>query len=238
MTGPRLAGLRALFAQRDSLETTEAGQRWLAQVTALIEPVDQMAAAAIMQNSQVFGGGFSTHLVGIQWNRVLQVIQIVIARLEAGSYNPQAAGQPVIARANGRVLVGHGRSLEWLKLQGFLSARLGLAVDEFNRESAAGIPTTERLSQMLGACSFAFLVLTAEDEHQDGSRHARENVIHETGLFQGRYGFRRAIVLLEDGCTEFSNIAGLGQIRFPKGNLDASSEEIRKVLEREAIVSK
>jgi predicted nucleotide-binding protein len=38
------------------------------------------------------------------------------------------------------------------------------------------------------------------------------NVIHEAGLFQGRLGFERAIILLEDGCEEFSNIQGYGQI--------------------------
>lgn len=90
---------------------------------------------------------------------------------------------------------------------------------------------------MLDAAVFAFLVMTAEDEHADTTRHARENVIHEVGLFQGRLGFRRAIVLLEDGCSEFSNIQGLGQIRFPKGNIKAKSEEIRDVLKREGLLS-
>ena len=66
--------------------------------------------------------------------------------------------------------------------------------------------------------------------------HARENVIHEAGLFQGRLGFRRAIVLLEEGCAEFSNIKGLGQIRFTKGKIKAVSEEIRQVLEREKLL--
>ncbi len=45
----------------------------------------------------------------------------------------------------------------------------------------------------------------------------------------------RAIVLRQT-CEEFSNIAGLGQIRFPKNNISAQFEEIRKVLEREKIV--
>ena len=74
--------------------------------------------------------------------------------------------------------------------------------------------------------------MTAEDEHADGTQHARENVIHEIGLFQGRNGFERAIVLAEEGCTEFSNIHGLNQIRFPDGDLLARSEQIRQVLER------
>jgi hypothetical protein len=49
-------------------------------------------------------------------------------------------------------------------------------------------------------------------------------------------GFERAIILLEDGCEEFSNVQGLGQIRFPKGNVSAVFEDIRKVLEREGLV--
>ena len=63
--------------------------------------------------------------------------------------------------------------------------------------------------------------------------HARMNVIHEVGLFQGRLGFERASIMLEDGCEEFSNVQGLGQIRFPKGNIKAAFEEVRAVIERE-----
>jgi Predicted nucleotide-binding protein containing TIR-like domain len=48
--------------------------------------------------------------------------------------------------------------------------------------------------------------MTAEDEKPYGKLRARLNVIHEAGLFQGRLGFNKAIVLLEDGCEEFSNI--------------------------------
>ena len=82
----------------------------------------------------------------------------------------------------------------------------------------------------------AFLVMTAEDEQADDKLRARENVVHEAGLFQGRLGFKKAIILLEGDCQEFSNIHGLGQIRFPKGNIKATFEEIREVLEREGIL--
>ena len=108
--------------------------------------------------------------------------------------------------------------------------------DEFNREPTAGMSTKERLAEMLDAACFAFLVMTAEDEHADGSKHARANVIHETGLFQGRLGFTRAIILLEEGCEEFSNIVGITQIRFPKGDITAQFEQVRRVLERERIM--
>ena len=89
---------------------------------------------------------------------------------------------------------------------------------------------------MMDSAGIAFLVMTGEDEQTDGKARARENVVHEVGLFQGRLGFERTIVLLEDSCQQFSNIMGLGQIRFPKGNIEAAFEEIRKVLEREGLL--
>jgi hypothetical protein len=62
------------------------------------------------------------------------------------------------------------------------------------------------------------------------------NIVHEAGLFQRRLGFTKAIVLREEGSAEFSNIQGLGQIRFPKNNIAASFEEVRKVMEREGLL--
>lgn len=134
------------------------------------------------------------------------------------------------------VFIGHGRSHVWRDLKDFIQDRIGLAWDEFNRVPIAGITNIERLHQMLENAAIAFLIMTAEDEQADGNVRARMNVIHEAGLFQGRLGFTRAIILLEEGCEEFSNIQGLGQIRFPKGKISAVFEEIRQVLEREELI--
>jgi predicted nucleotide-binding protein len=141
-----------------------------------------------------------------------------------------------LGKKDGKIFIGHGGSNDWHTLKDFIRDRLKHEYDEFNRDSAAGLTAKERLEQMLDNACFAFLVMTAEDEHADGSRHARENVIHEIGLFQGRLGFSRAIVLLEDGCQEFSNIHGIQQIRFKKGDLHAKREDIRHVLEREGLL--
>lgn len=149
------------------------------------------------------------------------------------------AGKKQIAERHGtHVFIGHGRSKVWRELKDFVQDRLGLSWDEFNRVPVAGLTNIARLSEMLNAAAIALLVLTAEDEMADGGVQARMNIIHEAGLFQGRLGFTKAIVLLEEGCTEFSNIQGLGQIRFPRGNIAASFEEIRRVLEREDLLSK
>jgi len=143
----------------------------------------------------------------------------------------------VAGRVGTNVFIGHGRSTAWRELKDFIQDRLGLPWDEFNRVPVAGVTNIARLSEMLDAAAIALLVMTAEDEMADGGVQARMNVVHEAGLFQGRLGFTKAIVLLEEGCSEFSNIQGLGQIPFPKGNIATSFEEIRRVLEREGLIS-
>jgi len=139
-------------------------------------------------------------------------------------------------RIGARIFIGHGQSPVWKDLKDFIQDRLHLPWDEFNRIPVAGLPNTVRLLGMLDEAAIAFLIMNGEDEQADGRIHARMNVVHEAGLFQGRLGFEKAIVLLEDGCEEFSNINGLGQIRFPKGNISAAFEDIRCVLERENLV--
>jgi predicted nucleotide-binding protein len=159
------------------------------------------------------------------------------AAREAASHLQRLEGRRRKAGMVGtNVFIGHGRSPIWRELKDFIEDRLGLPVDEFNSVPVAGVTTTARLSELLDAAAFAFLIMTAEDEQADGKIRARENVVHEVGLFQGRLGFSKAIVLLEDGCEEFSNIHGLGQIRFPNKNIGAKFEDIRAVLEREGLI--
>ena len=140
-------------------------------------------------------------------------------------------------RVGTNVFIGHGRSGAWRELKDFVQDRLGLPWDEFNRVPVAGVTNIARLSEMLDAAAVGLLVMTAEDEMADGAVQARMNVVHEAGRFQGRLGFTKAILLLEEGCAEFSNVQGLGQIRFPNGKIGAAFEEVRRVLEREGLIA-
>jgi predicted nucleotide-binding protein len=75
--------------------------------------------------------------------------------------------------------------------------------------------------------------MTGEDAMDDGSIRARSNVIHEAGLFQGRLGFARAIILLEEGTEEFSNIHGIEQIRFSKDRIRETFGDVVATIRRE-----
>ncbi len=142
-----------------------------------------------------------------------------------------AATQP--AARGTKIVIGHGGSLVWLKLEKFIKEKLGLEVVEFNSDPVPGFTHKERLLQMKEVGGFAFLVMTAEDEQADRTVRARQNVVHEAGFFQASFGFERAIVLLEQDCTLFSNADGINHLPFPKGNILSVSQEIRDVLTRE-----
>lgn len=159
-----------------------------------------------------------------------------ISRKAASHLERKGRRKKAVERIGTNVFIGHGRSDAWRQLKDFIQDRLHLPWDEFNRVPVAGVTNIARLSEMLDAAGLALLVMTAEDGMADGGVQARMNVVHEAGLFQGRLGFTKAIVLLEEECEEFSNIQGLGQIRFPRGNIKATFEEVREVLKREGLL--
>lgn len=158
--------------------------------------------------------------------------------LSSRGYKTESArsGIPQAQKSSRTAFIGHGHSLVWLELKEFLENKLGFKVEHFNSVSVVGASNKERLKTLLDSVDVALTVLTAEDELADGTMAPRLNVVHEVGLFQGKLGFERAAILLEEGCAEFSNANGIGQIRFPKGKISARSEEIRDWLARENLL--
>ena len=146
---------------------------------------------------------------------------------------PKVIGHAV---SNSCVFIGHGRSALWARLQLFLEKELCLETITFESEPRAGESTVPALEKMLGQATFAVLILTAEDETIDGKRRARQNVVHEAGLFQGRLGFRKAILLVQDGLEDFTNIAGLQHIPFSSNKIEQTFYELQRVLKREGLL--
>ncbi len=131
------------------------------------------------------------------------------------------------------IFIGHGRNPQWKELKDHLSDKHNIKVETYETGARAGHTIRDILDDMLTKSSMAFLILTGEDELIDGKLAARPNVIHETGLFQGRLGFSRAIVLIEDGTEEFSNLFGIQQIRYSKDNIKETFGEVLATIKRE-----
>lgn len=132
-----------------------------------------------------------------------------------------------------KIFIGHGGSSQWKELKDHLHEKHGYEIEAYEVGARAGHTIRDILKDMLDKSYFAILVMTGEDKDKHGNLRARQNVIHELGLFQGRLGFSRAIVLLEEGTEEFSNIEGIHQIRYGKANIKETFGEVLATLRRE-----
>ncbi|MGJ1334204.1 TIR domain-containing protein [Sphingobacterium siyangense] len=140
------------------------------------------------------------------------------------------------SKGAGKIFIGHGRSKLWARLQIFLKEDLSLQTLVFEDESRTSESIINILDEFLNNSSFAILVMTAEDETADKKARARQNVIHEAGLFQGRLGFDKVIILKQDGLEEFTNIAGLQYIPFTGDNIEQAFYELQRKFKKLGLV--
>jgi predicted nucleotide-binding protein len=147
------------------------------------------------------------------------------------------AGKRTSVAAENCIFIGHGRSKLWARLNVFLKDELGLKTVFYESESRVGESIVPILQKMLAEATFAVLVLTAEDETGDGPKRARQNVIHEAGLFQGRLGFDRAILLVQKGLEAFSNVDGLQHIPFSNDNIEETFYQLQRALKAKGLLS-
>lgn len=163
---------------------------------------------------------------------VIARVHEVFLNAAPGLYKPPL-DEPIQSEPRPRIFIGHGGSNSaWAELKNHLTDKHQFEVVAYETGARAGHTIRDILEEMMGMASFAILVLSAEDEQADGSMHARQNVIHEAGLFQGRLGFARAIVVLQDGVENLSNLAGLQYVSF-EHDIKETYGEILATLKRE-----
>ena len=122
--------------------------------------------------------------------------------------------EPEIESKTPTIFIGHGKHNDWRDLKDHLQDKHNIPIIAYEVGSRAGHTIRDVLEDMLNESELAILVHTPEDELSDGSFNTRPNVVHETGIFQGRLGFSKAIILLKIGVNEFTNIDGIQQLRY------------------------
>jgi predicted nucleotide-binding protein len=136
-------------------------------------------------------------------------------------------GPPAAPR---RVFLSHGRANDWREVQTFIERDVGLSTLELAQEPNRGRTVLQKLAEESNRCSYAVVVMTGDDDTGHEQPRARENVIHEIGYFQARYGLNRVALLYEEGTSIPSNIHGLVYIPFPKGLVSATFGTLHREL--------
>ena len=115
-----------------------------------------------------------------------------------------------------RIFISHGTAPDWREVQQFIERDLSIQTLELAQEPNRGRTVLQKLTEESDLCSYAVVVMTGDDRVQDGASRARENVMHEIGYFQGKFGLVNVCLLHEEGVNIPSNIHGLVYIPFPK----------------------
>lgn len=129
-----------------------------------------------------------------------------------------------------RVFISHGRSDEWRLVQPFIERDVGLSTIELEQEPSLGRTIIEKLFHYADHCDSAVIIMTGDDIGSDDVPKVRENVMHEIGFFQGRYGRGMVVLLHEEGVSIPTNLAGVVYIPFPKGKIDAGFHVLQREL--------
>lgn len=226
--GPDLLDVRAVLMEfraweaenQTRLQSLLGGDSpWVAQYRGVAQVDHQLALTDFMPHKRRIEASLLGKLDELKSMREAVVRRVV----------PGRRGAP-------RVALGHGRSCAWRELEDFLVGELGLDCDGFEAVPTADAQAVERLDRLLDSCRFAALVVTAEDLADDASPDARACRAHALGLFEGRLGRSRVVLLLEEGCGELARLPGPAPVRFQGGDLRATFEALRAALVREGLI--
>lgn len=139
--------------------------------------------------------------------------------------------EEIMSENSDRVFVsfGHNELLK-LKLKDFLQNRLQLNTVLLSDLPGRGLTIVEQLERVSATCRRAVILLTRDDEVEGGGRRARQNVVHEVGFFQGKYGRENVVLLAEHGVELFTNITGIKIVEFDPSHFEAVFEPLRAEL--------
>lgn len=126
------------------------------------------------------------------------------------------------------IFISHGHNeLLKFKLKDFISSRMKLHPVVLSEQPSLGLTIVEKLEKVSEECGFAIVLMTKDDEQVNGGLRARQNVIHEIGFFQGKYGRNHVVLLAERGVEVFTNISGIVRIEFDSGSFETVFEPLR-----------
>ena len=148
------------------------------------------------------------------------------------------SAQEVLMQEKNKIFLSFGHNeLVKLKLKDFIENRLGIRTIVLADQPNQGLTIVEKLEKAAKQCSFAVILLTKDDEQKLDAVRARQNVVHELGFFQGKYGRKNVVLLAERGVELFSNISGIVRIDFEPGHFESIFDPLRLEIEESSLLT-
>jgi patatin-related protein len=146
-------------------------------------------------------------------------------------FTPIAATRALRRKPKTRIFLGHDDdtlAAVWRPLGAWLDGQPNLTVESCDLR-ATGRAAQRVRAAALSRCRFALFVVTGNDPEVHHLFH------WNVGLFQGRLGMEKTIVVREEGCRAF-NEANAGQVlAFAAPNVAGVNDDIRRALDRQGI---
>lgn len=144
--------------------------------------------------------------------------------------NSELSAPATTVSASRCVFISHGRAPDWREVQLYIEKDIEISTLELAQEPNQGRTVFQKLTELAGTCDYAVVVMTGDDQDASGNARTRENVMHEIGYFQGRFGPHRVCLLHEEGVSIPSNLFGLVYVPFPKGLVSAAFATLTREL--------
>lgn len=163
--------------------------------------------------------------------QVIEIFDFAYAAVAETVPSDFAVGADSSAPRPFKVFVAYGGGRAWEVVRDYLRDA-GFHVEAFTEQERAGEITLDVVEGMIRSASVAVIVMTGADRMEDGTIHARQNVVHETGFAQGAIGRRNTVILREAGVTLPTNVDGLTYIEFERGEIHTTKERVLMLMSR------
>jgi len=123
------------------------------------------------------------------------------------------------------IFISHDKSPLWQEVADFIELKMQHQVAALNELPESGATNLALLDEITDECSFAVVVALANDSR------SRENLIHEIGFYQGKFGCENVLVLRQDGTADFPSISGIVSEVFKGTDIKTTFGRIQKEIE-------
>lgn len=161
------------------------------------------------------------------------VLALTSRSIQPGHRSQETSTRPQVSRVP-TIFIAHGRSLFYLGVVDHLRRDWEVTPTYWESDSRVGGVIPAEVAGMIDDCDIGIVVMTADDVLNDGTRQARQNVVHELGRLDATLPANRIVILQSSSIdSPTSNTSGIVTIRFDEQRLTSPLFDLGRFLERE-----